>query len=298
METATCAAVFRLTPMAVGPNHVVTMANLHFQIFDKSGNSLFGPAANNTLWSGFGGPCQIENAGDPVVLYDQLADRWLLSQFTSAGPTYFECVAISQTSDPTGAYFRYAISTGNNFPDYPKAGMWPDAYYFSTREFDDVTGDFEGVGAYALNRTQALNGDPNPTVIAFLAPPTPLYVVGDGLLPSDLDGTTLPPAGSPNFYLGSQDDNYFYGAPQDALNLWKFHADFDNPPNSSFTLTNTLPTQPFNSLLSPTCDSTRSCIPQPGTSTKIDQLGYRQRPLFRLPIVTLATTNRWSPISR
>ena len=102
--------------MAVGPNHVVTMANLHFQIFDKSGNSLFGPAANNTLWSGFGGPCQIENAGDPVVLYDQLADRWLLSQFTSAGPTYFECVAISQTSDPTGAYFRYAISTENNFP--------------------------------------------------------------------------------------------------------------------------------------------------------------------------------------
>ena len=90
---------------AVGPNNVVTMANLHFQIFDKSGNSLFGPAANNTLWSGFGGPCQTENAGDPVVLYDQLADRWILTQFTSGGPTFFECVAVSQTSDPTGSYF-------------------------------------------------------------------------------------------------------------------------------------------------------------------------------------------------
>src|SRR5579884_3451076 len=74
---------------AVGPNHVVTMSNLHFQIFDKNGNSLFGPAANNTLWSGFGGACEFENAGDPVVLYDQLADRWLLSQFTANGPTYF-----------------------------------------------------------------------------------------------------------------------------------------------------------------------------------------------------------------
>src|SRR6476661_10455399 len=77
---------------AVGPNHVVTMSNLHFQIFNKAGQSLFGPAANNTLWAGFGGDCQTDNAGDPVVLYDQLADRWLLTQFTSnAGPQFFEC---------------------------------------------------------------------------------------------------------------------------------------------------------------------------------------------------------------
>ncbi len=266
---------------AVGPNNVVTMSNLHFQIFDKSGNSLFGPAANNTLWSGFGGPCQTENAGDPVVLYDQLADRWLLSQFTSAGPNYFECVAVSQTSDPTGTFFRYAISTGTNFPDYPKAGMWPDAYYFSTREFDPI-GNFAGAGAYALDRPQVLAGNPNPTIVAFLAPPTPLYVVGDGLLPSDLDGQTLPPTGSPNFFVGSQDDNASYGAPSDALNLWKFHYDPSQPQNSSFTLTNTLPTQPFNSIMSSTCTSTRSCIPQPGTTTLIDHLGYRQRPLFRL----------------
>jgi len=266
---------------AVGPNNVVTMANLHFQIFDKSGNSLFGPAANNTLWSGFGGPCQTENSGDPVVLYDQLADRWLLSQFTSAGPNYFECVAISQTSDPTGAFFRYAISTGLNFPDYPKAGMWPDAYYFSTREFLP-NGNFAGAGAYALDRVQALAGNPNPTVVGFLAPPTPLYVVGDGLLPSDLDGQTLPPNGSPNFFVGSQDDNASYGAPSDALNIYKFHYDPVTPGNSTFTLTNTLPTQPFNSIMSSTCTSTRSCIPQPGTTTLIDHLGYRQRPLFRL----------------
>ena len=120
---------------AVGPNHIVAMCNLSFQIFNKTGTSLFGPAANNTLWAGFGGPCQTQNAGDPVVLYDKLANRWFLSQFTSAGPNFFFCVAISQTADPTGAYFRYAISTGTNFPDYPKAAVWPDAYYISTREF-------------------------------------------------------------------------------------------------------------------------------------------------------------------
>ena len=94
----------------VGPNHVVTMSNLHYQIFNKSGVSLFGPAANNTLWAGFGGGCQTQNAGDPVVLYDQLADRWLLSQFTSSAP-YLECVALSTTSDPLGRYYRWAIST-------------------------------------------------------------------------------------------------------------------------------------------------------------------------------------------
>jgi len=264
---------------AVGPNHVVTMCNLSFQIFDKTGTSLFGPAANNTLWAGFGGECQTDNSGDPVVLYDRAADRWFLSQFTASGPTFFECVAISQTSDPTGAYFRYAIATGTNFPDYPKAGVWPDAYYISTREFAGAS--FAGVGAYALNRAQALVGDPNAQVISFLVPPAPLFAVGDGLLPSDLDGSTPPPAGSPNFFLGSQDNNGPYGAPSDALNLYKFHADFANPPNSTFTLANTIPVASFNSMLA-LCGGARACIPQPGTTVKIDHLGYRQRPLFRL----------------
>ena len=251
----------------VGPNHVVTMSNLHYQIFNKSGQSLFGPAANNTLWSGFGGGCQTQNAGDPVVLYDQLADRWLLSQFTSGAP-YLECVALSTTSDPLGTYYRWAIATGggNNFPDYPKAGMWPDAYYFSTREFAGGT-TFVGVGAYALDRAQALVGNPNPTMVGFLAPPTPAYVVGDGLLPSDLDGMTPPPVGSPNYFVGSEDNNGPYGAPADALSLWKFHYDPMTPGNSTFMLTNTLPTTPFNSILA-RCGGTRNCIPQPGTAVR------------------------------
>ena len=265
---------------SVGPNHIVAMANLSFQIFNKTGTSLFGPAANNTLWSGFGGPCQTENAGDPVVLYDKLADRWFLSQFTGAGPNYFFCVAVSQTPDPTGSYYRYAISTGTNFPDYPKASVWPDAYYVSTREFSGA-GPFAGVGAYALNRAQAVAGNPAAQIISFLVhPPTPAYVVGDGLLPSDLDGPTLPPAGSPNFFVGSQDNNGPYGAPSDALNLFKFHADFTTPANSTFAGPTVIPVASFNSILG-IC-SGRSCIPQPGTTNKLDHQGYRQRPLFRL----------------
>lgn len=264
---------------SVGPDHVVTMSNLSFQVFNKTGTSLYGPAANNTLWTGFGGLCEIENAGDPVVLYDHLSDRWFLSQFTGQGPVYYFCVAISTSPDPTGTYYRYAISTGANFPDYPKAALWPDAYYISTREF--VAGaEFAGVGAYALNRAQAVAGDPAAQVISFLAPPSPAYAVGDGLLPSDLDGSTLPPPGSPNYFIGSMDNNGPYGAPQDALLLWKFTADFATPENSSFVLTNTIPVAPFNSILG-VCAGGRACIPQPGTTNRLDHLGYRQRPMFR-----------------
>src|SRR5436190_18445878 len=237
----------------VGPAHVVVMDNVHTQIFNKTGTSLLGPVANNTFWAGFGGPCQTQNAGDPVVLHDQQADRWIVSQFTSGAAPFFNCVAISQTNDPTGAYFRYAIMAGpggGNFPDYPKYGIWPDAYYISTREFAGTGGPFQGVGAYALNRAQMLAGTPNPQVVSFLMPPggTP-YNVGDGLLPADLDGTTPPPVGSPEYYVGSMDNNGPYGAPQDALTLYKFHVDFAVPANSTFALTNTLPTASFNSIL-------------------------------------------------
>ena len=114
----------------VGPNHYVAMSNLSFAVYSKTGTLLYGPALNNTLWAGFGGACQTENAGDPIVIYDQLDDRWILTQFTANGPTYYNCVAVSTTGDPTGSYYRYAISTGSNFPDYPKYGMWNDALLY------------------------------------------------------------------------------------------------------------------------------------------------------------------------
>jgi hypothetical protein len=264
----------------VGPNHYVQMVNSRFQIFSKTGASLFGPASINTLFSGLGGPCQNENAGDPVVLYDQLADRWLLTQFTAAGPQYFNCVALSQTSDPTGAYFRWAFPTGTNFPDYPKYGVWSDGYYISTREFAGSA--FAGVGAYALNRDQMLLGNPTPQVVSFVLPPAGMqFRIGDGLLPADLDGNTLPPAGSPQYFVGSQDQGGPYAAPSDALNLYKFFVNWTTPSSSTFSLASTLPIGAFDTVF-PCTPTSRACIPQPGTTTKIDVLSYRQRPLHRL----------------
>ncbi|MFN2467948.1 MAG: hypothetical protein ABR521_07470, partial [Gaiellaceae bacterium] len=266
----------------IGPNHYVQMVNLKFQIFSRTGASLLGPFNTNTIWAGFLGPCAIENAGDPIVLHDQLADRWLLSQFTANGPIFYNCVAISTTADPTGTYYRYAFSTGQNFPDYPKYGVWPDAYYISTREFLGLVGPFQGVGAYALNRTQMLAGDPSPQVVSFvLAPGSEPYRTGDGLLPSDLDGDTLPPAGSPNYYVGSMDDGAQYGAPADALNLFKFDVDFANPGSSTFAFANQIPIAPYDTVF-PCSPTSRACIPQPGTAEKIDILSYRQRPIWRL----------------
>ena len=270
----------------IGPNHYVQSVNSRFQIFTRSGTSVFGPANINTLFSGFGGACQTENSGDPVVLYDQFADRWLISQFTANGPTYFNCVAVSTTSDPTGSYYRYAFTTGTNFPDYPKYGIWNNAYFISTREFANGS-SYTAVGAYALNRDQILAGNPNPTVVSFVIPRgSAPYNVGDGLLPADLDGNTPPPANSPYYFVGSMDDGGPYGAPQDALTLWKFQLDWVTPANSSFSLANTLPIANFDTIFP--CNG-RNCIPQPGTSVGLDILSYRQRPLFRLAYRNLGT---------
>src|SRR5438445_2105184 len=106
----------------VGPNHYLELINLVFAVYDQQGNRLTGPTKLGDLWTGFAIPDCTDPSGDPVVVYDQLEDRWLLSQFTTRGPTFYNCVAISQTGDPTGAYFRYAFSTGVNFPDYPSTG--------------------------------------------------------------------------------------------------------------------------------------------------------------------------------
>ncbi|HEV2762020.1 MAG TPA: hypothetical protein VGV38_03415, partial [Pyrinomonadaceae bacterium] len=281
----------------IGPNHYVQMVNSRFQIFTRDGTSVFGPANINTLFAGFGGPCQTENAGDPVAIYDEIADRWLLLQFTSAGPTYFNCLAVSTTGDPTGSYYRYAISTGANFPDYPKMAAWHDAYYISTREF--LNGAvFAGVGAYAIDRVKATRGDPTAMVISTLVaplpaplpnpiPPTgpqPMYRIGDGLLPSDLDGHRLPPAGQPNFFVGSMDNGGPYGAPQDALNVFEFHVDFVTPANSTFIFKGEVPIAPYDTIFPCSGGATpsRNCIPQPDTTVRIDILSYRQRPLHRL----------------
>ncbi len=263
------------------PNFFVEMVNLTFAVYSKTGTRLLGPVSIGDLWNGFSIPDCTDLSGDPVVLYDQLEDRWLLSQFTTRGPIFYNCVAISQTGDPTGAYFRYAFSTGENFPDYPKYGVWSNAYFLSTREFapDD---SFAGDGAYALERNKMLDGNPSARMIKFLLTPGDApYLPGDGLLPGDIDGNRRPPAKSPELFVGSMDDGAFYGAPFDALNVFQFSLAWSAHPTASFTLAAQLPVAQFDSIF-PCSPGSRNCIPQPGTTNKLDVLSYRQRPTFRL----------------
>jgi hypothetical protein len=263
----------------VGMNHYIEMVNLVFAVYDKAGNKLYGPATLGTLWQNFLPDCQ-DLSGDPVVLYDRLANRWVLTQFTTRGPEFFNCVAISTTQDPLGSYFRYAFSTGPNFPDYPKYGVWPDAYYITTREFapDD---SFFGIGVYAVDRRSMLNGDPNPKVVKFVVGPQPAYLSGDGLLPADLDGNRQPPPGSPEYIVGSMDDGARRGAPFDGLNIFTMKVNWAKPATSTFGLQKSIPIAPYDTIF-PCSPGSRNCIAQPGTANKIDILSYRQRPTWRL----------------
>ncbi len=217
----------------VGRNHYVLMGNLSFAIYNKSGSLVFGPALNNILWSGFGGACQVQNSGNPIVLYNQLADRWIMTQPTYTGPEYFLCMAVSTSGDPTGSYYRYSFSTDAYFPDIPRYAVWPDAIYASTREFDDV--GFAGIRVYAFNWADLSTGIPLPRVIkvALTTEMFPPSALGDGLTPADLEGDILPPPGSPAYFLGSMDDGGPYAAAQDALTVYKFTADFAPMGNST-----------------------------------------------------------------
>jgi len=255
----------------VGPNHYVQIVNLSFAVWGKSGNLLYGPVANNTLWQGFGGPCQTTNDGDPVVLYDHLADRWMISQFAlpsfPRGP-FYQCIAISQTGDPLGAWHRYEFTiSGTKLNDYGKFGVWPDGYYFATNQFkcSVLRCTWAGQGVVAFERDEMLNGQP-ARMIYF-----DLYNVNSnlsGMLPADLDGPS-PSAGAPNPFCEIDDDAWLYSP--DQIQCWNFHADWANPTSSTFTFSDAIATAAFDSNL---CGYSRNCIPQPG-GTKVDALSDR-----------------------
>src|SRR5215471_10057001 len=143
---------------AVGPSHVVEIVNTDFAVFSKTGTPLFGPVPINTLWSGFGGGCQANNDGDPVVSYDRIANRWIISQFQVTNTPFQQCVAVSATGDPTGSYFRHAFNYTDGFPDYPKMGVWPDAYYETYNLFNNAGTAFLGSKVCAFDRAKMLTG--------------------------------------------------------------------------------------------------------------------------------------------
>jgi hypothetical protein len=218
---------------AVGPNHYVEIVNLRVRVYDKSGNPLTPPFRQSSLFASVGGICSILDDGDPIVLYDKLADRWQVSQFAFAAtnvPPYHQCIAESVTGDPAGAYYLYDfVLPTNNFPDYPKLSTWPDAYYLSTRQFL-LGGNFNGLGAIAFDRKKMLVGDPTASLIYFNAG-VPSRA-SSGMLPTDFDGVLLPPPGMPNIF--AIYTSALFDVQGDTLRLFDFHVDFDTPGNSTF----------------------------------------------------------------
>ena len=271
----------------VGLNHYIQMINhgsgSRVQIYNKSGT-----AVGNFILSSLssGGGCAT-GAGDPIVLYDRLANRWMISEFSGAVNAL--CMYISQTADPTGSWYAYQFNTPN-FPDYPKYGVWPDGYYVGTNEAG-------GPAVYAFNRAAMLTGAP-AAMIRRTAP----GLAGFGfqmLTPADLDGPTAPPAGAPAIFMRHRDDEVHNSGSnnpsQDFLEIWEFTANWTTPASSTFTKRQDIAVAEFNSNL---CGlSSYECVPQPGTSTRLDplrevimwRLQYRNFGSYQTLVGTLAT---------
>ena len=251
--------------LSVGATQVVEVINTAYQVFSKSTSSVQSPRQISSIFTGVSGFCGQGASGnytDPVVLYDRAAGRWVIGIVAtdSSFATGDECVAVSTSTDATGSYHRYVFTFGTNvFNDYPKLGVWPDAYYASYNLFSPTA--FIAAKACAYNRAAMLAGT---TAKAVCFSNTNEF----SFLPSDLNGTTAPPTGEPNFFVDLFSTS--------ALHLFKFHVDFTTPTNSKFTGPVTISVTPFTQA----CAATGTCIPQAGTTDQLDSLGDRL--MFRL----------------
>ncbi|HLF55350.1 MAG TPA: carboxypeptidase-like regulatory domain-containing protein [Thermoanaerobaculia bacterium] len=221
----------------VGPSHIVETTNLLVRVYDKSGAPATAPFRMSTLFLPLGGICSTHDDGDPIVLYDPLADRWLLSQFaflTSGANRYVthQCIAVSTSGDPAGDYHLYDFFGPNTgvFGDYPHLGVWPDGYYMTTNQFNTALNAWRGAGVFAFERERMLIGDPAAQVVYF-----DLLGVDDaigGMLPADFDGLRAPPLGTPNpfaYFIATE-----FGDASDGLRLFDFSVDWTAPESSSF----------------------------------------------------------------
>jgi len=258
--------------MAVGPNRIVQWVNNGVVVFDKHGAQVQAPVPDGTFW-GNSNCDQLGGFTDPVVQYDRAADRWLVAEvalplFPGLIGQYAQCLAVSKTSDPTfvsdaggnnTSYYIWVYGFGTKINDYDKIAVWSDGYYGTWKIFRNAT-TFIGPETCAWNRDDMLAGVSVPRFVCFQ-----LSSSYASLLPSDLDGPTAPPADSPNFLMDIDPAS-------GARNLWKFHADFTNTSNSTFTGPTSIPgVAPFTAP----CASTQDCIPQPGTTQHLDAIGDR-----------------------
>jgi hypothetical protein len=250
--------------LAVGDTQVVQWVNVSYAVFNKTtGAVIAGPIAGNAFWSGFGGPCQTSNSGDIIAQWDKVAHRWVMTQNVFSSP-YMTCVAISTTPDATGTYYRFAYSQPG-FPDYPKWGIWSDAYYQSQNNFGASGSSFVGAYACAYERAKMLVGDSSAKQICFQA-----GSFDDSLLPGDLDSVnTPPPSGEQEVFVGSIDNG------GSSIYQYLFHVDFTTPSNSTFTGSGGTTPIPGIASFSLACGGFSACIPQKGVSDLLDSLGDR-----------------------
>jgi len=249
---------------SVGTTQFVQIVNEGYEVFDKAtGNSILGPNSIKSIWQNFGGACENFGLGDPTVVFDKIARRWVITEFASVNggiPVTDECIAVSTSDDATGTYNRYGFHLSNNFIDYPKLAVWPDAYYLSINLFNSSGTAFLGPQPFAFDRAKMLAGMP-ATFISF----PPLGSNHAPFLPSDLDSRKKPPAGAP--------DTYVEFPASGVYNVYHFHVDFVTPTNSTFTLFASPAAAPFTRL----CPTTRNCVPELGAggSDKLDGIGDR-----------------------
>ena len=250
--------------LAVGDTQVVQWVNVSYAVFNKStGAVVAGPILGNAFWSGFGGACQTSNSGDIIAQWDKIAHRWVMTQNVFSSP-YMTCIAVSTTADATGTYYRFAYQQPG-FPDYPKWGLWPDAYYQSQNNFGAGGASFVGAYACAYERAKLLVGDSSAKQVCFQA-----SSFDDSLLPGDLDSAgTLPPSGQREVYVGSIDNG------GSSIYQYLFHVDFTTPANSTFTGGGGTTPIPGVASFSLACGGFSACIPQPNGREALDSLGDR-----------------------
>lgn len=247
--------------IAVGPNHVIQMINgssgSYFRIYDKSGTPLGAQTYLDNFVNAIGGISTYGGAGDPIALYDAIADRFVMSEFSSSGNRMI--VAVSQTNNPTGAWYAYSF-TATNFPDYPKYAVWNGMYIVTTNESSPAI--------YALQRDRMLLGL-SASFQRFTVPTYP--TIGfQACTPVNFSGGTAPLGSALGMFMRMADDAWSASIPADRLELWTININWTTPANSVITGPLLLPTSAFDTGL---CGYTSfSCIDQPGTSVNLDPL--------------------------
>ncbi|MCP4539526.1 MAG: PKD domain-containing protein [Chloroflexi bacterium] len=257
----------------VGADHYVQIVNSpdgsQVRIWNKIGTQLYNFSLSD-LWPG-GDVCDTFANGDPIVLYDQVAGRWLLTQFALPDPPYYECVAVSKTgipSDDPNDWWLYSFLVHNTkMNDYPKLGVWPDGYYMSANQF---TTGWAGAGVWVFDRDAMLDGQ-SASFQYFDV--WSMNINYGGLLPSNLAGSRLPPAGAPNYFMSVDMD---WSGTDDVLHIFEFHTDWNTPTNSTFSLVADLVVDPFDWNFDGSVGPRGNWdIPQPGTSVELDSISDR-----------------------